>query len=494
MALPVERRVFHCILDDTVLTTNISEIKKWAISGAITLFVPLYTIERLRAIKFAKPNTQLASNAGQALNFLDRATSGKYDIPESRVVLQGPLEQFEVWEDAQRFFLPEFEEEVVPAKAEDDKAAALNDDNWRKNGDQKSSDSKHTKKEEPPVEPVQLNEMSQMLLSKLNIQKIDETEPVVETDTSNDTIGSNVTSGNTDDDAADAAAAVDDDAQPPPTPIFAPPPTPDFLKPLLSCVLWQLHNAPAPNSTPKPQSSSMKLLAPLNSWVLVTNDWTVRNWALKYGIQVKTIHQLRTAILYEDKEYKNHVRYMERNQAQQQQQVQQQVQAQPEQKQVTSVSAPAVNGATNPQDDDETDTSEDELVFIPRGPKAGTASTTTAAKPAAMTPASPAQALSTPRAHLHRKSNSRSRTASGTPNHSTANINIASTPVSITDSSSLLEVKSSPVVVEIPSSPIDPDSFSRNIVVTRSPLAQTHTPTRGRGHGHGHGSGHGRQF
>lgn len=37
------RKVFHCAVDDTALTTNISEIKKWAANGAITLFVPLYS-------------------------------------------------------------------------------------------------------------------------------------------------------------------------------------------------------------------------------------------------------------------------------------------------------------------------------------------------------------------------------------------------------------------------------------------------------------------
>lgn len=37
------RKVFHCAVDETALTTNISEIKKWIASGAITLVVPLYS-------------------------------------------------------------------------------------------------------------------------------------------------------------------------------------------------------------------------------------------------------------------------------------------------------------------------------------------------------------------------------------------------------------------------------------------------------------------
>jgi hypothetical protein len=37
------RKVFHCAVDQTALTTNISEIKKWTTNGAITLIVPLYS-------------------------------------------------------------------------------------------------------------------------------------------------------------------------------------------------------------------------------------------------------------------------------------------------------------------------------------------------------------------------------------------------------------------------------------------------------------------
>jgi hypothetical protein len=41
--MSVGRKVFHCVVDDTALTTNISEIKKWISHGAITLIVPLYS-------------------------------------------------------------------------------------------------------------------------------------------------------------------------------------------------------------------------------------------------------------------------------------------------------------------------------------------------------------------------------------------------------------------------------------------------------------------
>jgi hypothetical protein len=42
--MSVGRKVFHCVVDDTALTVNISEIKKWTAQGSITLIVPLYSM------------------------------------------------------------------------------------------------------------------------------------------------------------------------------------------------------------------------------------------------------------------------------------------------------------------------------------------------------------------------------------------------------------------------------------------------------------------
>ncbi|KAJ5343410.1 uncharacterized protein N7506_003234 [Penicillium brevicompactum] len=111
------RKVFHCAVDETALTTNISEIKKWTTNGAIDLIVPLYTLERLHALKRA--GSQIAINAREAVRFLDRVTSGKDQITADRVTLQRPNEQYDSWDDAEQFFLPEFEEEPEPIDAVD---------------------------------------------------------------------------------------------------------------------------------------------------------------------------------------------------------------------------------------------------------------------------------------------------------------------------------------------------------------------------------------
>jgi hypothetical protein len=41
--MPNQRKVFHCVVDATALTHNISEIKKWTANGSITLIVPVYS-------------------------------------------------------------------------------------------------------------------------------------------------------------------------------------------------------------------------------------------------------------------------------------------------------------------------------------------------------------------------------------------------------------------------------------------------------------------
>lgn len=36
-------KIFHCVVDDTALTTNLDEIAQWVRNGQVTLVVPLYS-------------------------------------------------------------------------------------------------------------------------------------------------------------------------------------------------------------------------------------------------------------------------------------------------------------------------------------------------------------------------------------------------------------------------------------------------------------------
>ncbi|KAL1961649.1 hypothetical protein VTN77DRAFT_1364 [Rasamsonia byssochlamydoides] len=313
------RKVFHCAVDDTALTTNISEIKKWTSNGAITLFVPLYTLERLRAPK--RGGSQLAINAREAVRFLDRVTSGKDSIPADRITLQGPMEQYETWAEAEKFFLPEFEEEPEESNevVDDDISTPKMEEDAKPNGSAKGAN----------------DDLSQMLLSKLNFKKEPDAVSLPSTgthsgpasrsssrssQTSPEYVDGNVTKPKSQQTHGHQRSASSSSI----------PATPPVLRPLLSALLWRLHSNPDTSS-------------PARSLILLTNDRVTQTWAQKFGIMTKNIHQLRTAILYEEKEYKNRCKYAEKLQA------------------------AAAAADPKPLFSYDNDSDEDELVFVPRG-------------------------------------------------------------------------------------------------------------------------------
>lgn len=239
------------------------------------------------------------------------------------------MEQYEHWEDAETFFLPEFEEEpemtngsdpeIDPPDSESEHVAHM--DRTSQMGNQASDD------------------LSQMLLSKLNFQK----EPDTVSNASNGTrsgAASRATSSRSSQTSPEGdglrTAALEESGHTGPKATnghrrtFSAstiPTAPLGLRPLLSAVLWRLHSGPDASNAAK-------------SCILITNDRTTQTWAQKFGIAVKTIHQLRTAIQYEEREFKNRCKYVEKTQA----------------------------AGTEPRTllsyDDESD--EDELVFVPR--------------------------------------------------------------------------------------------------------------------------------
>ncbi|KAJ5797219.1 uncharacterized protein N7518_005759 [Penicillium psychrosexuale] len=318
------RKVFRCAVDETALSTNISEIKKWTTNGAIDLVVPLYTLERLHALKRA--GSQIAINAREAVRFLDRVTSGKDHIAADRVLLQGPMEQYERWEEAEKFFLPEFEEEpeVVDETYNDEPAIEI------------SARNTLTKNES--------DDLSQMLLSKLNFKKDPETVSITSVGTpsgpgSRTSSRSSRTSPECAQHGSGNEATKNDRTKSKSSNHQRTisgsviPTAPPALRPLLSALLWRLHAGPDAENSAK-------------TCILISNDRATQVWAQKFGIGVKNILQLRTAIQYEEREYKNRCKYVEKTQAQP---------AEPK----TLLSY-------------EEESDEDELVFVPRGRGKGT--------------------------------------------------------------------------------------------------------------------------
>lgn len=322
------RKVFHCAVDQTALTTNISEIKKWTTNGAITLIVPLYTLERLHQLKRA--GSQIAINAREAVRFLDKVTSGKDNVAAERVILQGPMEQYEDWSEAEKFFLPEFEEEPeaingIPADGE-------------VSSEKRDEKERHKEKEgNIPKRTGAPDDLSQMLLNKLNFKKDADATSITSTGThSGPASRPSSRSSRTSPECANSHVVENGDSkEPKQKPANGHrrsgsnaviPTVPPALRPLLSALLWRLHSGPDATNAAK-------------ACILVTNDRDTQIWAQKFGIGVKNIHQLRTSIQYEEREYKNRCKYVEKTQA------------------------------TEPKSllayEDESD--EDELVFVPRG-------------------------------------------------------------------------------------------------------------------------------
>lgn len=398
------RKTFHCAVDETALTTNISEIKKWTTSGAIDLIVPLYSrctnirerdgrslrcriafltlsscpaLERLHALKRA--GSQIAINAREAVRFLDRVTSGKDHIAADRVALQGPMEQYEHWEDAEKFFLPEFEEE--PEALDETASPESATDSPKYHGASESDD------------------LSQMLLSKLNFKNQTEAPSITSAGSpsgpgsrtssrssrtspecaQHENGGTGKTERTKGHQRASSASTI--------------PVVPLVLRPLLSALLWRLHGGPDAENSAK-------------SCILVTNDRATQVWAQKFGIGVKNIVQLRTAIQYEEREYKNRCKYVEKTQTH----------------------------ATEPKTllTYEDDSDEDELVFVPRGRGSGSGSGSGNGKGS-------------------------SRGARGGSSRKTAAAK--ATPAT----------PETQAPIEVPTQPIDPDSFSRSLGANKTP-------------------------
>lgn len=280
----------------------------------------LTALERLHALKRA--GSQIAINAREAVRFLDRVTSGKDHIAADRVVLQGPMEQYERWEDAEKFFLPEFEEEP---EALDDAAYPESAPDSQKDDGPSGSD-----------------DLSQMLLSKLNFKKDPEAASITSAGspsgpnsrTSSRSSRTSPECAQHEDGSADKTEKSKSGHRRTASGSTVPV-APLVLRPLLSALLWRLHSGPVAENFAK-------------SCILVTNDRATQVWAQKFGIGVKNIVQLRTAIQYEEREYKNRCKYVEKTQTQ------------------TAEPKPLLSY--------EDDTDEDELVFVPRGRGKGSSS------------------------------------------------------------------------------------------------------------------------
>lgn len=320
--------------------------------GSSFFFPTSVALERLHALKRA--GSQVAINAREAVRFLDRVTSGKDNVAAERVILQGPMEQYEKWEEAEKFFLPEFEEGEEEAETVDQGVVNGNEpvssaSSSEKRGDAKAAGKTKGGKKEATASS---DDLSQMLLSKLNFKKESDAVSITSAGTHSGPAShtssrssrtcpecaNGVTETNGDGSRQNKASSRTNGHQRTASGSTIPT-VPQVLRPLLSAVLWRLHGGPEAANVAK-------------SCILVSNDPVVQSWAQKFGIGVKNIHQLRTSIQYEEREFKNRCKYVEKTQGQGQGQGQVQGQGGPEPTNLLSY---------------EDESEEDELVFVPRG-------------------------------------------------------------------------------------------------------------------------------
>lgn len=243
------------------------------------------------------------------------------------------MEQYDNWTDAEQFFLPEFEEEVDEyAAPTDGDIATPKTEDAKANG----ISAKSEPEQKGPGLPGLPSDLSQMLLSKLNFKgpaavgaqndiKSSVSLPSVGTQSDEGSRASS-RSSQTSPEYADRNAKRGHNRST--STSSNTPPTPASLRPLLTALLWRLHHDEGSIGVPQ-------------NLTLISNDRDTQVWAQKFGIMTKSIHQLRTAIQYEEKEFKNRVKYAEKTQH--------------------------VAPSPKPLFSLENDSEEDELVFVPRG-------------------------------------------------------------------------------------------------------------------------------
>ncbi|KAI1614516.1 hypothetical protein EDD36DRAFT_230735 [Exophiala viscosa] len=258
-----QQNPIHCIVDDTILSRNISEIESWVSQGKICLVVPLYTIGRLHVLK--KDSSQIGMNARKAVKFLDRSTSSHDDPAADPVILQGPDEEYPTWTAVEAHYL-----------RDDTDILAAQENNVSAPDATKPHD-------EEAVLNIKANNgaggaLSQMLLDKLNFAA----DRAATSPTSTPPLSpssSGPQSSKTSPEVKSATLIANDKT-----------PVPSSLKPLLNPVVWYVHERKAPAD---------------QDLVFLTNSADTMHLARDFGIPTKNIHQLRSALGIEETDAKS---------------------------------------------------------------------------------------------------------------------------------------------------------------------------------------------
>ncbi|KAI5858364.1 hypothetical protein BZA05DRAFT_1155 [Tricharina praecox] len=91
------RKALYCVCDDTALTANIPELKRFVADKSITMIVPFATLDSLDRLKKGTENANI--HARESIRFFDRAQTAAGRKQITGVRIQGPTEKFSSWEE-----------------------------------------------------------------------------------------------------------------------------------------------------------------------------------------------------------------------------------------------------------------------------------------------------------------------------------------------------------------------------------------------------------
>lgn len=215
--------------------------------GRVAEFANPPALERLHVLK--KDASQIGQNARKSVKFLDKMTSGKSDLPNEPVILQGPDEQYATWQEVEAHYKHGAGEAAVQESVD------------KKEPEKQSETDTATKRTSGSA-------LSQMLLDKLNFGPPAQTNSPGSTPPMSPS-SSEPQSSKTSPEVRTASMAPADKS-----------PVPPVLKVLLNPVAWYVHEK---------QHGNTELF-------FLTNSADTQHLARDFDIPTKTIHQMRNTI------------------------------------------------------------------------------------------------------------------------------------------------------------------------------------------------------
>ncbi|CAK4031598.1 Hypothetical predicted protein [Lecanosticta acicola] len=271
------RKVFNCIVDDSALVAGVKKstrngIRQWVKNEQVRLFVPLHALDELSRQKSGK--NKHADDVRETLSWLDEATTKHPDV----VTLQGADETYERWAEVERFVVPrtlfsEYDHELEPEAGGNVEADSAERPTLTE-GILKDTFSSVASEMSGSLSPRSLKSVrsSVSLVSP-------PTSPPKTTLSSFRNISSVATLGSR---PQSTTATV-----------------PTRLQPLFNYILWRIHQETDP-------------VAALESFIFLCNDPGKVHCAKGFDIKTKRLEQLREAVGREDRDYKNRMALLDR--------------------------------------------------------------------------------------------------------------------------------------------------------------------------------------